>query len=194
MHLTCPYQKVSSDSFSRRALARTTSILVGMLLLGCSAESGEALSDTGQSQTSASALHTSSPTSLSPQATQVLSAPSVRGPKGGTADVTITFNHAPVVTNVLSDHGRLDTDDHAQLRAIAADPDGDSLAFAWDTRCQGSFDNPASPTTDFNLGALPTSGFCDLVVTVSDGHGGVNHGTLTLTAGPPPTVVVADPS
>ena len=194
MHLTELHLGVSSDSFNRRALAHTTSILAGVLLLGCSAEPGDALSETSQPQTSASALHTSSPTTLSPQAPQVPSAPSVRGPEGGTADVTITFNHAPVVTNVLSDLGRLDMGDHAQLRAIAADPDGDSLAFAWDTKCQGSFDHPASPTTAFTLDALPTSGSCDLVVTVSDGHGGKNHGTLTLAAAPPPAVVVADPS
>jgi hypothetical protein len=108
--------------------------------------------------------------------------------------VTITFNHAPQVTNVLSYVGRLDAGEHTQLRVIVHDPDGDKLTYTWKTECKGSFDCPESPTPVFTLDVLPTAGSCSLVVTVTDDHGGENQGILTLAAAPPPAIVVAEPS
>jgi len=131
------------------------------------------------------------------QTSSPLAAPQPTPPQasqGASADVTITFNHAPQVTNVLSDVGRLDAGDHAQLRVIAHDLDGDRLTYAWKTECKGSFDHPSSPTPTFNLDALPIAGSCSLVVTVTDDHGGENQGILTLAAAPPPAIVVADPA
>jgi hypothetical protein len=114
-------------------------------------------------------------------------------PKGASAEVTITFNHAPQVTNVLSDVGRLDAGARAQLRVIAHDQDGDKLTYAWTTECKGSFDRPSSPTPVFTLDVLPTAGSCSLVVTVTDDHGSETQGILTLAAAPAPPVVVVDP-
>jgi hypothetical protein len=146
------------------------------------------LNDPNQPPSASSALQTSTPP-ISPPPTQP------QPSKGASADVTIIFNHAPQITNVLSDVGRLDAGDHAQLRAIAHDVDGDSLAYAWTTECKGSFDRPSSPTPVFTLGVLPATGSCGLIVTVTDEHGGENQGILTLAAAPPPViVVVAEPT
>ena len=161
--------------------------LASVFLLGCSTEPGNDLNDPNQSPSSSSALQTSTPP-ISPPPTQP------QPPKGASADVTIIFNHAPQVTNVLSDVGRLDAGDGAQLRVIAHDADGDRLTYAWTTECKGSFDRPSSPTPVFTLDVLPSAGSCSLVVTVTDNHGGENQGILILAAAPPPPVVVVDPT
>jgi len=191
MRLTQLNVLVTSNPRHRRALALAASTLGSVLLLGCSTEPDDALSDTSQPQASASALHTSSAATPSPQ---VAPAAPPKGGQGGTAEVAITFNHAPSVTNVLSDLGRLDAGDQTQLRVIAFDSDGDRLTYAWNTECTGSFNHPSSPTPVFTLDALPAVGSCDLVITVRDEHGGQNRGILTLTAAPPPAVVVQDPA
>jgi hypothetical protein len=174
----------TSGSLYRRGLVLASSALASVLLLGCSSEPDDGLDDTSQSLSAAPALQTSSPTSYGQS----------QAPKKGSADVTITFNHAPRVTNMLSDLGRLDIGDRAQLGVVADDLDGDRLTYAWETKCEGTFDYPASPSPTFTLAAIPPSGSCDLVVRVADGRGGENHGTLTLAAAAPPQVVVADPS
>jgi hypothetical protein len=187
MELTQVVAEVTRCSLYRRGLVLASSALASVLTLGCSTEPGDGLNDTSPPPTASSALQTSSPTS-SLQPTQPQPA------TGASADVTITFNHAPQVTNVLSDVGRLDAGDRAQLQVIAHDPDGDKLTYAWTTECKGNFDRPASPTPVFTLDVLPTAGSCSLVVTVTDDHGGENQGILTLSAAPPPAIVVAGPS
>jgi hypothetical protein len=166
----------------------TKTLLAILPLLGCSSEPDDGLNDTSQSPSAASALQTSSPPAPSLQTSQP------QAPKAGSADVTITFNHAPRVTNMLSDLGRLDVGDQAQLGVVAEDSDGDRLTYAWETKCEGTFNHPASPSPTFTLAAIPPVGSCDLLVHVADGRGGENHGTLTLAAAAPPPVVVADPS
>jgi len=88
----------------------------------------------------------------------------------------------------------LDAGERAQLRVIAHDVDGNKLTYAWKTECKGSFKPPYSPTPVFTLDDLPFPDSCDLVVTVTDDHGGEAQGILTLAAAPPPPVVVADPA
>jgi len=187
MQLTQIGRGISFGSPYRRGLALATSALAGVLLCGCSTEADDGLNDTSQPPSASSALQTSNPPAA-PQPTQP------QAPKGTSADVTITFNHAPQVTNVLSDVGRLDAGDRAQLRVSAHDVDGDKLTYAWKTECKGSFNHPSSPTPTFTLDELPIPSSCDLVVTVTDDHGGETQGILTLAAAPPPPVVVADPS
>ena len=186
MALTSGSAHVTCGSLSWRGLVLATSALAGVLLLGCSTEPEDGLNDTSQPPSASSALQTSNPPAA-PQPTQP------QAPKGTSADVTITFNHAPQVTNVLSDVGRLDTGDRAQLRVSAHDVDGDKLTYAWKTECKGSFNHPSSPTPTFTLDELPIPSSCDLVVTVTDDHGGETQGILTLAAAPPPPVVVVNP-
>jgi hypothetical protein len=187
MRLTQKIDVVDSASHYPWTLLLAASALAGLPLMGCSTEPDDGLNDTSQPLTAASALQTSNPTPSTPQPT------SPQAPKGGTADVTITFNHAPRVTNMLSDLGRLDVGDLAHLRVVADDQDGDPLFYAWETKCQGTFDHPFSPAPTFVLAAIQPSGVCDLVVSVTDGRGGQNSGTLTLAAAAPPPIVVADP-
>jgi len=182
MQLTKVGSEVTRCSLSRRGLVLACSALASVLLLGCSTEPGDGLNDTSPPPSVSSAMQTTTPPPTQPQP-----------PKGGSADVTITFNHAPQVTNVLSDLGRLDAGERAQLQVIAHDVDGDKLTYAWTSECKGRFDRPASPTPVFTLDLLPAAGSCSLVVTVTDDHGGENQGILTLAAAPPPPVVVADP-
>jgi hypothetical protein len=179
--------RLTQRTYNPWTLLLAASALAGLPLMGCSTEPDDGLNDTSQPPTAAFALQTSNPTPSTPYPT------SPQAPKGGTADVTITFNHAPRVTNMSSDLGRLDVGDLAHLRVVAEDQDGDPLSYAWGTKCQGTFDHPFSPAPTFVLAAIPSSGACDLVVSATDGRGGQNHGTLTLAAAAPPPIVVADP-
>ena len=188
MRLTQFVCEITSGPLLQRALVLVAGALASLAILGCSVEPDDGLNDSSQAPGAASALQTSNPTPAPPQATQPQAA------KGGTADVTITFNHAPRVTNMLSDLGRLGVGDQANLRVVADDQDGNPLSYTWETKCEGVFDHPESASTTFTLAAIPPSGSCNLVVRVTDGRGGENHGTLTLAAAPPPPVVVADPN
>ena len=107
--------------------------------------------------------------------------------------MAITINYTPRVTNVLSDTGRLTPGACAHLLALAEDVDGDVLSYSWHTECEGTFDDVATQAPTFTLAALPRSGSCDLVVSVSDGKGGESHGILTLSACPQPQVIVDGP-
>ena len=187
MQLTQIGRGISFGSPYRRGLALATSALAGVLLCGCSTEADDGLNDTSQPPSASSALQTSNPPAAPPPTQR-------QPPTGATADVTITFNHAPQVTNVLSDVGRLDAGDRAQLRVSAHDMDGDKLTYDWTTECKGNFDRPTSPSPVFTLDVLPTADSCTLVVTVTDDHGGENQGILTLTAAAPPAIVIVDPS
>jgi len=73
------------------------------------------------------------------------------------------------------------------LKAIAEDPDGDVLHYAWSSvDCPGMFlGTTTHPSTAFQLGALPAGGSCSLSVSVSDGRGGSAAGSVRLTPGPP---------
>jgi len=185
MQLTHRVTEKCSASPYLRGLLLASSALAGLVLLGCSTESGDGLNDPSQPLNASSALQTSTP-SPAPQPTEP------QNTKGAGAEVLITFNHSPKVTNILSDVGRLNAGDRAQLQVIASDVDGDKLTYTWKSECTGRFDHPSSPTPTFTLDVLPTVGSCGLVVTVTDDHGGEGKGTLTLAAAPPPGIVVAD--
>ena len=187
MQLTQTSIEIACGSPCRRGLVLATSALASVILFGCSTEPDDGFNNTSQPPTASSALQTSNPPAA-PRPTQP------QGSNGASADVTITFNHAPQVTNVLSDVGRLDAGARAQLRVSAHDADGDKLTYAWKTECKGIFNHSSSSTPTFTLDELPIPGSCDLVVTVTDDHGGETQGILTLAAAPPPPVVVADPS
>jgi hypothetical protein len=113
---------------------------------------------------------------------------------GATATISVTLNNWPVVTAVTSTKGRIDVTESTTLDVVASDADGDTLTYAWtaDSGCAGTFvaANVKSPT--FTLGATPPeSGTCAFTVTVDDGRGGTNTGTLTIAAAPAPAVNLA---
>ncbi len=110
-------------------------------------------------------------------------------PDVGQADVEVTFNDWPVVTNLVANPGNLTLGFPTALTVTASDGDGDTLAYAWTSTCaNGTFSITTAPATSFTpaAGAIDTS--CDFVVTVSDGRGGSTTGQTTLPVGKPKTV------
>ena len=110
------------------------------------------------------------------------------------ASISVTLNKWPVVTGVSSTQGRIDVNESTQLDVVATDADGDALTYAWtvDSGCVGTFDQTSIKSPTFTLGAtLPASGTCQFTVTVADGRGGTNAGSLTVTAAPAPPVNLA---
>ena len=74
------------------------------------------------------------------------------------------------------------------LYAIASDPEGDPLTYAWDTDGDGAFDDGNGSFLDY---AFPEVGAVDVRVRVTDGKGGERIGLQTAhvrpDAGLPPT-------
>jgi hypothetical protein len=58
------------------------------------------------------------------------------------------------------------------LSVTASDSDGDSLAYAWTSTCDGTFDQAASTNPVFTLATFPAGFYCSFTVVVSDGQGG----------------------
>jgi hypothetical protein len=111
-------------------------------------------------------------------------------PDVGQADVEVTFNDWPVVTNLLAEPGIIAFGLPTALTVTASDGDGDALSYAWTSTCaSGSFSSAATPATNFTLPADATDTGCDFVVAVSDGRGGSTTGRTTLPVGNPNTIV-----
>ncbi|HEX7624472.1 MAG TPA: hypothetical protein VF400_12930, partial [Anaeromyxobacteraceae bacterium] len=105
----------------------------------------------------------------------------------------VDLNGFPVVTSVTADNAQVKTGDKMSLTAVAADADGDALAFSWSADCAGTFDaavqGPAGTSkTTFTLTSTQAWGFCTITATVSDGRGGTGTGTLAFSLAP---VVIA---
>jgi hypothetical protein len=110
----------------------------------------------------------------------------------GQADVNVTFNNWPVVTDVLATPGWIALGAPVSLSVTASDSDGDTLSYLWSTgtTCtSGSFTNATSATTMFILPASAPDGYCEFDVAVSDGHGGSAHGTMYLPVGAPASII-----
>jgi hypothetical protein len=100
----------------------------------------------------------------------------------GAAQLTVSFNNSPSVAAVTATPGQLVVGQTASISASASDSDGDSLSYSWSASCAGSWAQASSPSAQFTPSALPSStcNNCELTVSVSDGRGGQNTGTLTL--------------
>ncbi len=113
------------------------------------------------------------------------------GSLSGSASVTATINHWPVVTNVVAAPSRLDAGSTTQLSVVASDADGDALAYAWSTSCAGTFTGGTTTTPAFTLSAVAPSGTCSFTATVTDARGGTGRGTFGIQTGTPVTGTVA---
>ena len=102
----------------------------------------------------------------------------------GEANVSTTFNTWPQVVGLVASPTRIDVGQTTALTLSAVDNDGDPLQYAWTATCSGSFDNASAASPHFTLSALPGTGSCALVVTVTDGRGGMTTGTIGIQTGP----------
>ncbi len=104
----------------------------------------------------------------------------------GDANVTVSLNAWPVISG-MTGSVTMGASMRGALAVVAADPDGDPLAYAWSTTCNGLVFDSTPPygasLAQFTMAG--PSGSCDVTVTISDGRGGNTKGTLTL---PPNTL------
>ncbi|WNG44853.1 kelch-like protein [Archangium minus] len=100
----------------------------------------------------------------------------------GEAQLSIAFNSSPRVASLSASPTRLPVGQTTSVSVSASDPDGDSLSYAWSASCSGSWTNASSSSAQFTPSLLPAGACnnCRLTVSVSDGHGGLNTGTVAL--------------
>jgi hypothetical protein len=127
---------------------------------------------------------------LNAHATMSLDVVVVAGYGQGAASITVSLNTWPVVSDVSADPARVDAGQTVALNVAATDSDGDALSYLWNCDCQGSFSDTTVSSPSFTLTAVPTSNACTFTVTVEDGKGGSDTGSLAIAAGPLPAVAV----
>jgi hypothetical protein len=106
----------------------------------------------------------------------------VSGASTGNAAVNISFNLFPVVSRVAASLNRLDAGQSTAVSATASDADGDALTYQWTATCPGTWTNATSSAASFIPSSIPAGvcNNCQLTVTVQDGRGGQNTGSLHL--------------
>ncbi len=109
----------------------------------------------------------------------------------GSANVTVTVDTWPVVSNVTATPSLINVGQTATLAIVASDADSNPLSYAWTASCTGTFDNASAAAPHFTLGSLPAGGTCTLTVVVSDGLGGFDTGAITINTGAAVSVIVA---
>ncbi|RKG81634.1 kelch-like protein [Corallococcus sp. CA049B] len=111
-------------------------------------------------------------------------------PEGeGEAELSISFNSAPEVSSLDAAPTRLVVGQPTSVSVTASDPDGDTLAYAWSASCAGTWTDASTSAARFTPSLAPAKACnnCRLSVSVSDGRGGHNTGTVALcvTSTPP---------
>ncbi|MBN8471503.1 kelch-like protein [Corallococcus exiguus] len=100
----------------------------------------------------------------------------------GEAELSLSFNSSPGVTALGASPSSLAVGETTSVSASASDPDGDSLSYSWSASCAGTWAQASSSSAQFTPSALPAGACnnCRLTVTVTDGRGGQNTGTVAL--------------
>ena len=98
----------------------------------------------------------------------------------GTAVITVGLNTYPIVSNITANPVSIDRSESTSISLTASDADGDPLTYSWSAGCAGSFNDATAQNPVFTADANAVYGSCTLSVTVSDGRGGVNTGTLGI--------------
>jgi hypothetical protein len=106
----------------------------------------------------------------------------ISGSSTGNAAVSISFNLWPTVSKVSASLNRLDAGESTAVTAQASDADGDALSYQWSASCPGTWTNATASAASFVPSSVPASACnnCQLTVTVQDGRGGQNTGSLKL--------------
>jgi len=103
----------------------------------------------------------------------------------GQADVSLTFNTWPVVTDLIASPGYIVLGSPNALTVKASDADGDALSYVWSSSCVSAVYSSTTASTTVSLPITATDKSCDFIVTVSDGRGGSTTGQTTLLVGKP---------
>jgi hypothetical protein len=103
----------------------------------------------------------------------------------GQADVNVTFNTWPVVTDLLASPGYVVLGSPNALTVKASDADNDALSYVWSSSCLSAVYSSTTASTSVSLPTTATDKSCDFIVTVSDGRGGSTTGQTTLLVGKP---------
>ncbi|MFE8599570.1 PKD domain-containing protein [Archangium violaceum] len=101
----------------------------------------------------------------------------------GAAQVSVGFSTWPEISAVYASPARMTAGQTASVSARVVDTDGDVLTYAWSTDCQGSFSDARATSPSFTLSAV-NGPSCTLTLSVSDGRGGTNTGSITIQTGP----------
>ena len=96
----------------------------------------------------------------------------------GSANVVTTVNTWPTIAGTTY-AGDITTVITANITVTATDPDGDALTYVWADTCGGTFNYPTSPAAPHYV-LNDTKKSCVITVTITDGRGGSNVGTIVL--------------
>lgn len=116
-------------------------------------------------------------------------------PSQGTVGVNVTLNDPPFFNSFNVDTTRIQrVGDPVKLTAVATDPNGDAITFAFgsDTPgCTFTFtpisSDGTTATTTFTVATLPPGNTCRLLATATDIYQAAGSAFLTINVGPPPT-------
>jgi len=102
--------------------------------------------------------------------------------------ITVRVNHPPTITSLIADADWVTPSSSCQVTCNAEDPDGDELNYDWSTS-RGDISDTGSVVTWTAPDAMD---LYDIAVVVTDGYGGENTRTLTVSVSPYPPPVIED--
>jgi len=121
-------------------------------------------------------------------------------PSTGGVAISLTLNDPPVIVSITSADAQALPEQALPLSAVATDPDGNPITFAWSASCPGAFASAVTApdpqgtrsTTAFTPTSVPAGSTCVISLQVSDGLGGVATAQVAVSFVSP--VVGADPT
>jgi len=104
----------------------------------------------------------------------------------GSITITVRVNHPPTVTSIIADKDWVTPLGSCHIRCNAEDPDGDELSYEW-SASGGDISGTALVIT----WTVPEAvGLHNITVVVTDGYGGEDTRTLTVSVSPYPPPII----